>query len=171
MVGSNTEENTLQTVLRCLGRKPGSHAVSASDDCSRVEWESDFMGADVDHNSSSQYSGFVNPALEPFDPGTKQSNADQLEREDEIVWPCAAVVTQCWRYSEGPVHQEIETVLWMLLERLGVMGCIWTASELSAISSPASCFPKTSEWFGHVINYIYFNSLWHSSFLYVDFHF
>ena len=82
---SRTEEDILRAALRGRGRTPGSHAASASDDSNGLEWESDFVGADVDDNGNSEYSGFVNPVLELTDSGAKQPRADQQKREGEVL--------------------------------------------------------------------------------------
>lgn len=68
---SKTEEDILRAALKCSGKKPGSHPASASDDSNGLEWESDFVSADVDDNGNSEYSGFVNPVLEPSVSGRK----------------------------------------------------------------------------------------------------
>ncbi|XP_036985722.2 AP-1 complex-associated regulatory protein isoform X6 [Artibeus jamaicensis] len=82
---SKTEEDILRAALRGRGRTPGSHAASASDDSNGLEWESDFVGADVDDNGNSEYSGFVNPVLELSDSIAKQPRADQQKREGEVL--------------------------------------------------------------------------------------
>ncbi|KAM5307977.1 AP-1 complex-associated regulatory protein isoform 1-T1 [Glossophaga mutica] len=82
---SKTEEDILRAALRGRGRTPGSHAASASDDSNGLEWESDFVGADVDDNGNSEYSGFVNPVLELSDSSAKQPRADQQKREGEVL--------------------------------------------------------------------------------------
>ncbi|XP_027621630.1 AP-1 complex-associated regulatory protein [Tupaia chinensis] len=53
---SRTEEDILRAALRPTGRRAGSQAASASDDSNGLEWESDFVGADVDANGNSEYS-------------------------------------------------------------------------------------------------------------------
>ncbi|XP_036892189.1 AP-1 complex-associated regulatory protein isoform X5 [Sturnira hondurensis] len=82
---SKTEEDILRAALRGRGRTPGSHAASASDDSNGLEWESDFVGAGVDDNGNSEYSGFVNPVLELSDSSAKQPRADQQKREGEVL--------------------------------------------------------------------------------------
>ncbi|EHB00145.1 Gamma1-adaptin brefeldin A resistance protein [Heterocephalus glaber] len=61
-------------------RIQGSNPTSASEDSNRLEWENDFVSAEVDDNGNSEYSGFVNPVLERSDSGIKQSDADQQIR-------------------------------------------------------------------------------------------
>lgn len=69
---SKTEEDILRAALTGGGRKPVSNAASASDDSNGLEWENDFVSAEVDGNGNSEYSGFVNPVLELPDSGLKQ---------------------------------------------------------------------------------------------------
>ncbi|NXK86015.1 AP1AR protein, partial [Formicarius rufipectus] len=61
---SRTEEDILRAALKFHGRKTGSHPASASDDSNGLEWENDFVSAEVDDNGNSEYAGFVNPVLE-----------------------------------------------------------------------------------------------------------
>lgn len=69
---SKTEEDILRAALTCGGGpKPVSNAASASDDSNGLEWENDFVSAEVDGNGNSEYSGFVNPVLELPDSGLK----------------------------------------------------------------------------------------------------
>lgn len=42
---SKTEEDILQELLTCRGKKPGSYPVSTSDNSNRLAWESDFVSA------------------------------------------------------------------------------------------------------------------------------
>lgn len=70
---SKTEEDILRAALTCGdGPKPVSNAASASDDSNGLEWENDFVSAEVDGNGNSEYSGFVNPVLELPDSSLKQ---------------------------------------------------------------------------------------------------
>ncbi|XP_054418155.1 AP-1 complex-associated regulatory protein [Pteronotus mesoamericanus] len=78
---SETEEDILRAALRSRGRQPGSQAASASDDSNGLEWESDFVGADVDDNGNSACAGFVNPALDPAGSGARPPRADQRRRD------------------------------------------------------------------------------------------
>lgn len=77
---SKTEEDILRAALKCGGRKAGSNPTSASDDSNGLEWENDFVSAEVDDNGNSEYSGFVNPVLELSDSGIKHSDTDQQIR-------------------------------------------------------------------------------------------
>ncbi|XP_019512131.1 PREDICTED: AP-1 complex-associated regulatory protein isoform X5 [Hipposideros armiger] len=70
---SKTEEDILRAALTGGGGgKPVSTAASASDDSNGLEWESDFVSAEVDSNGNSEYAGFVNPVLELPEPGLQQ---------------------------------------------------------------------------------------------------
>ncbi|KAM5232150.1 AP-1 complex-associated regulatory protein isoform 2-T2 [Hipposideros larvatus] len=71
---SKTEEDILRAALTGGGGggKPVSTAASASDDSNGLEWESDFVSAEVDGNGNSEYAGFVNPVLELPEPGLQQ---------------------------------------------------------------------------------------------------
>ncbi|KAM8764139.1 AP-1 complex-associated regulatory protein isoform 1-T1 [Rhynchonycteris naso] len=82
---SKTEEDILRAALRHGGKKPGSHPASASDDSNGLEWESDFVSAEMDDNGNSEYARFVNPVLELSDSGMKQSGGDQRKGEGEIL--------------------------------------------------------------------------------------
>ncbi|XP_071975400.1 AP-1 complex-associated regulatory protein isoform X1 [Engystomops pustulosus] len=62
---SKTEEDILRAALKSSGKKPGSHTASASDDSNGLEWENDFVSAEMDDNGNSEYAGFVNPVTEP----------------------------------------------------------------------------------------------------------
>ncbi|KAM6148180.1 AP-1 complex-associated regulatory protein isoform 3-T3 [Erethizon dorsatum] len=77
---SKTEEDILRAALKYGARKAGSNPTSASDDSNGLEWENDFVSAEVDDNGNSEYSGFVNPVLELSDSGIKQSDTDQQIR-------------------------------------------------------------------------------------------
>ncbi|CAH6789077.1 AP-1 complex-associated regulatory protein isoform X1 [Phodopus roborovskii] len=76
---SKTEEDILRAALKYSSKK-GSNPTSASDDSNGLEWENDFVSAEMDDNGNSEYSGFVNPVLELSDSATKQSDTDQQIR-------------------------------------------------------------------------------------------
>ncbi|XP_021504423.1 AP-1 complex-associated regulatory protein isoform X2 [Meriones unguiculatus] len=76
---SKTEEDILRAALKYSSKK-GSNPTSASDDSNGLEWENDFVSAEMDDNGNSEYSGFVNPVLELSDSATKQSDMDQQIR-------------------------------------------------------------------------------------------
>ncbi|KAM8939888.1 AP-1 complex-associated regulatory protein [Pelodytes ibericus] len=61
---SKTEEDILRAALKYSGKRPGSHTASASDDSNGLEWENDFVSAEMDDNGNSEYAGFVNPVTE-----------------------------------------------------------------------------------------------------------
>lgn len=77
---SKTEEDILRAALRYGSKKTGSHPTSASDDSNGLEWENDFVSADMDDNGNSEYSGFVNPVLELSEPGVTPLEVDQQRR-------------------------------------------------------------------------------------------
>ncbi|XP_068399417.1 AP-1 complex-associated regulatory protein isoform X3 [Eschrichtius robustus] len=77
---SKTEEDILQAALKYSSKKTGSNPTSASDDSNGLEWENDFVSAEMDDNGNSEYSGFVNPVLELSDSGLKQYDVDQQKR-------------------------------------------------------------------------------------------
>uniref|UniRef100_A0A8D0HJ77 AP-1 complex-associated regulatory protein n=1 Tax=Sphenodon punctatus TaxID=8508 RepID=A0A8D0HJ77_SPHPU len=77
---STTEEDILRAALKFSSKKTGSNPTSASDDSNGLEWENDFVSAEVDDNGNSEYAGFVNPVLELSVPDTKKSDADQQNR-------------------------------------------------------------------------------------------
>ncbi|XP_028932590.1 AP-1 complex-associated regulatory protein isoform X1 [Ornithorhynchus anatinus] len=77
---SKTEEDILRAALRYSGKKSGSHPTSASDDSNGLEWENDFVSAEMDDNGNSEYAGFVNPVLELSVSDEKKSDADQQDR-------------------------------------------------------------------------------------------
>ncbi|KAM9237440.1 AP-1 complex-associated regulatory protein isoform 1-T1 [Dugong dugon] len=77
---SKTEEDILRAALKYSSKKTGSNPTSASDDSNGLEWENDFVSAEMDDNGNSEYSGFVNPVLELSDSGIKQYDADQQNR-------------------------------------------------------------------------------------------
>ncbi|XP_051021439.1 AP-1 complex-associated regulatory protein isoform X3 [Acomys russatus] len=76
---SKTEEDILRAALRFSSKK-GSNPTSASDDSNGLEWENDFVSAEMDDNGNSEYSGFVNPVLELSDSAIQQSDTDQQIR-------------------------------------------------------------------------------------------
>ncbi|XP_053559527.1 AP-1 complex-associated regulatory protein isoform X1 [Bombina bombina] len=61
---SKTEEDILRAALKYSGKNPGSQTASASDDSNGLEWENDFVSAEMDDNGNSEYAGFVNPVTE-----------------------------------------------------------------------------------------------------------
>ncbi|XP_060042227.1 AP-1 complex-associated regulatory protein isoform X3 [Erinaceus europaeus] len=77
---SKTEEDILRAALKYTSKKAGSHPTSASDDSNGLEWENDFVSAEMDNNGNSEYSGFVNPVLELSDSSIKPLEADQQKR-------------------------------------------------------------------------------------------
>uniref|UniRef100_A0A2K5DIJ8 Adaptor related protein complex 1 associated regulatory protein n=1 Tax=Aotus nancymaae TaxID=37293 RepID=A0A2K5DIJ8_AOTNA len=77
---SKTEEDILRAALKYSNEKTGSNPTSASDDSNGLEWENDFVSAEMDDNGNSEYSGFVNPALELSDSGIRHSDTDQQTR-------------------------------------------------------------------------------------------
>lgn len=81
---SRTEEDILRAALRG-GRRPGSHTASASDDSNGLEWESDFVSADVDDNGNSEFSGFVNPVLDLSEPGGKPVGGEPQMRGGQVL--------------------------------------------------------------------------------------
>ncbi|XP_054573040.1 AP-1 complex-associated regulatory protein isoform X4 [Eptesicus fuscus] len=81
---SRTEEDILRAALRG-GRRPGSHAASASDDSNGLEWESDFVSADVDDNGNSEFSGFVNPVLDLSEPVGKPAGGEPQTRGAQVL--------------------------------------------------------------------------------------
>ncbi|XP_036046759.1 AP-1 complex-associated regulatory protein isoform X4 [Onychomys torridus] len=76
---SRTEEDILRAALK-YSTKKGSNPTSASEDSNGLEWENDFVSAEMDDNGNSEYSGFVNPVLELSDSAIKQSDMDQQIR-------------------------------------------------------------------------------------------
>ncbi|XP_053422977.1 AP-1 complex-associated regulatory protein isoform X3 [Nycticebus coucang] len=77
---SKTEEDILRAALKYSSKKTGSNPTSASDDSNGLEWENDFVSAEMDDNGNSEYSGFVNPVLELSDSGIRQFDTDQQTR-------------------------------------------------------------------------------------------
>lgn len=57
-------------------RLPGSHPVAAPNDSKGLEWESDFVSADMGSDGS-EYSRFVNPVPEPSDSRMNQLDGDE----------------------------------------------------------------------------------------------
>uniref|UniRef100_A0ABM5GJR7 AP-1 complex-associated regulatory protein isoform X1 n=1 Tax=Pogona vitticeps TaxID=103695 RepID=A0ABM5GJR7_9SAUR len=77
---SKTEEDILRAALKFSSKKTGSNPTSASDDSNGLEWENDFVSAEMDDNGNSEYAGFVNPVLELPISDKKKSDADQQDR-------------------------------------------------------------------------------------------
>ncbi|XP_015267369.1 PREDICTED: AP-1 complex-associated regulatory protein isoform X1 [Gekko japonicus] len=77
---SKTEEDILRAALKFSGKKTGSNPTSASDDSNGLEWENDFVSAEMDDNGNSEYAGFVNPVLELSASDKKTSDAEQQDR-------------------------------------------------------------------------------------------
>ncbi|XP_066488677.1 AP-1 complex-associated regulatory protein [Tiliqua scincoides] len=77
---SKTEEDILRAALKFSGKKTGSNPTSASDDSNGLEWENDFVSAEMDDNGNSEYAGFVNPVLELSASDKKTSSVDQQDR-------------------------------------------------------------------------------------------
>uniref|UniRef100_A0A2K6MKE9 AP-1 complex-associated regulatory protein n=1 Tax=Rhinopithecus bieti TaxID=61621 RepID=A0A2K6MKE9_RHIBE len=74
---SKTEEDILRAALKYSNKKTGSNPTSASHDSNGLEWENDFVSAEMDDNGNSEYSGFVNPVLELSDSGIRYFDTDQ----------------------------------------------------------------------------------------------
>ncbi|XP_051866409.1 AP-1 complex-associated regulatory protein isoform X2 [Pristis pectinata] len=77
---SRTEEDILQAAMRHSSHRPGSNPLSASDDSTGLEWENDFVSAEMDDNGNSEYAGFVNPVLELSPSDVKITDAYQQAR-------------------------------------------------------------------------------------------
>jgi hypothetical protein len=79
---SKTEEDILWAALKYSSKKTGSNPTSASDDSKGLEWENDFISAEMDDKGNAEYSGFVNPVLELSDSSLsiKQPVAEQQIR-------------------------------------------------------------------------------------------
>ncbi|NXL94489.1 AP1AR protein, partial [Alectura lathami] len=77
---SKTEEDILRAALKFNSRKPGSNPASASDDSNGLEWENDFVSAEMDDNGNSEYAGFVNPVLDLSASDVRTSDSDQQDR-------------------------------------------------------------------------------------------
>ncbi|XP_019377367.1 PREDICTED: AP-1 complex-associated regulatory protein, partial [Gavialis gangeticus] len=74
---SKTEEDILRAALKFGSKKTGSNPTSASDESNGLEWENDFVSAEMDDNGNSEYSGFVNPVLELSVSDVKKSDTNQ----------------------------------------------------------------------------------------------
>ncbi|NXS18436.1 AP1AR protein, partial [Mystacornis crossleyi] len=77
---SKTEEDILRAALKLNSRKTGSHPASASDDSNGLEWENDFVSAEMDDNGNSEYAGFVNPVLELSASDVRLSDSERQDR-------------------------------------------------------------------------------------------
>ncbi|XP_062476825.1 AP-1 complex-associated regulatory protein isoform X1 [Pezoporus occidentalis] len=77
---SKTEEDILWAALKFNNKKKGSNPASASDDSNGLEWENDFVSAEMDDNGNSEYAGFVNPVLELSVSDVKTSVSDCQDR-------------------------------------------------------------------------------------------
>ncbi|XP_005151566.2 AP-1 complex-associated regulatory protein isoform X2 [Melopsittacus undulatus] len=77
---SKTEEDILQAALKFNNKKKGSNPASASDDSNGLEWENDFVSAEMDDNGNSEYAGFVNPVLELSVSDVRTSVSDRQDR-------------------------------------------------------------------------------------------
>uniref|UniRef100_A0A8C8RQ37 Adaptor related protein complex 1 associated regulatory protein n=1 Tax=Pelusios castaneus TaxID=367368 RepID=A0A8C8RQ37_9SAUR len=77
---SKTEEDILQAALKFSSKKSGSNPTSASDDSNGLEWENDFVTAEMDDNGNSEYAGFVNPVIELSVSDINKSDSDQQDR-------------------------------------------------------------------------------------------
>ncbi|NXU34821.1 AP1AR protein, partial [Drymodes brunneopygia] len=77
---SKTEEDILRAALKFNSRRTGSHPASASDDSNGLEWENDFVSAEMDDNGNSEYAGFVNPVLELSASDVRLSDSEHQDR-------------------------------------------------------------------------------------------
>ncbi|XP_037249115.1 AP-1 complex-associated regulatory protein isoform X2 [Falco rusticolus] len=77
---SKTEEDILRAALKCNSKKTGSNPASASDDSNGLEWENDFVSAEMDDNGNSEYAGFVNPVLDLSASDVRISDSDRQDR-------------------------------------------------------------------------------------------
>uniref|UniRef100_A0A8B9S6B5 AP-1 complex-associated regulatory protein n=2 Tax=Apteryx TaxID=8821 RepID=A0A8B9S6B5_APTOW len=77
---SKTEEDILRAALKFSSKKTGSNPASASDDSNGLEWENDFVSAEMDDNGNSEYAGFVNPVLDLSASDVRISDSDQQDR-------------------------------------------------------------------------------------------
>ncbi|XP_023574659.1 AP-1 complex-associated regulatory protein-like isoform X2 [Octodon degus] len=77
---SKTEEDILQAAFKHSSWKTGSNPALASDDSNGLDWENDFVSAEMDDNGNSEYSEFISPVLELSDSDIKQSDTDQQIR-------------------------------------------------------------------------------------------
>ncbi|XP_032745642.1 AP-1 complex-associated regulatory protein-like [Rattus rattus] len=73
------ERSKTEAALKCSSKKR-SNPTSASDDSNGLEWENDFVSAEIDDNGNSEYAGFVNPVLDLSESAIKQSDTDQQIR-------------------------------------------------------------------------------------------
>lgn len=62
---SRTEEDILRAALKGSSGRTASHPTSASDDSNGLEWESDFVGADLDANGNAECPGRGDATWEP----------------------------------------------------------------------------------------------------------
>ncbi|XP_068797961.1 AP-1 complex-associated regulatory protein isoform X2 [Struthio camelus] len=77
---SKTEEDILRAALKFSSKKTGSNPASASDDSNGLEWENDFVSAEMDDNGNSEYAGFVNPVLDLSASNVRIFDSDQQDR-------------------------------------------------------------------------------------------
>ncbi|NXL12080.1 AP1AR protein, partial [Mesembrinibis cayennensis] len=77
---SKTEEDILRAALKFNSKKTGSNPASASDDSNGLEWENDFVSAEMDDNGNSEYAGFVNPVLDLSASDVRISDSDRQDR-------------------------------------------------------------------------------------------
>ncbi|KQL59736.1 AP-1 complex-associated regulatory protein-like protein [Amazona aestiva] len=77
---SKTEEDILRAALKFNSKNTGSNPASASDDSNGLEWENDFVSAEMDDNGNSEYAGFVNPVLELSVSDVRTSVSDHQDR-------------------------------------------------------------------------------------------
>ncbi|MBN3293091.1 AP1AR protein, partial [Polypterus senegalus] len=77
---SKTEEDILRAALRPGSRRTASNPTSTSEDSNGLEWESDFVGAQIDDNGNSEYAGFVNPVLELSTSDLRNADSDPQDR-------------------------------------------------------------------------------------------
>lgn len=77
---SKTEEDILRAALKFNSKKTGSNPTSASDDSNGLEWENDFVSAEMDDNGNSEYAGFVNPVIELSVSDIHKPSTDQQDR-------------------------------------------------------------------------------------------
>ncbi|NXG44033.1 AP1AR protein, partial [Psilopogon haemacephalus] len=77
---SKTEEDILRAALKFNSKKTGSNAASASDDSNGLEWENDFVSAEMDDNGNSEYAGFVNPVLDLSASEGRRSDSGHQDR-------------------------------------------------------------------------------------------
>ncbi|KAM9295717.1 AP-1 complex-associated regulatory protein isoform 2-T2 [Morus bassanus] len=77
---SKTEEDILRAALKFNSKKTGSNPASASDDSNGLEWENDFVSAEMDDNGNSEYAGFVNPVLDLSASDVRIYDSDHQDR-------------------------------------------------------------------------------------------